>query len=103
GVDGLDAGLQGRIDRLPAGHAGSGELDRPAVRGDDISLAVTRIAERVDDPANQVIADRDRQQLPGGPDIVPLGDLQVITQDDDPDRILFQVEGHTANARTGEL
>ena len=30
GVDGLDAGLQRLIDRLPAGDAGGDRFDRPA-------------------------------------------------------------------------
>src|SRR5262249_5262076 len=44
GVDGLDARLQGNVHRLALGHAGGGELDRPAVRRHHRSLVVQRYA-----------------------------------------------------------
>ena len=33
----------------------------------------------------------------------PFGDLQVVAQDDDADRVLFQVEGQAADAGAREL
>jgi hypothetical protein len=53
-VDCLDARLDRLLHRLALDHAGSLELERPALLGLDRALAVERVAERVDDPADQL-------------------------------------------------
>ena len=64
--------------------------------GDDRALAVERIAQRIDDAADHRLADRHLQQLAGGADLVALGDLEVVAEDDDADGVLFEVEGQAA-------
>ncbi len=66
------------------------------------ALAVERPAERVDDAADHRLADRHREQLAGAPDLVALLDLQVVAEDDDADRALFEVE-HLAHGAVREL
>ena len=36
-------------------------------------------------------------------DLVAFGDLEVVAEDDDADRVLFEVEGQAAHAGAGEL
>ena len=72
------------------------------VGGDDRAFAVERVAQRIDDAADERVADRDRQQLAGRPDFVPFCDLQVVAEDDDADGVLFQVEALARDA-AGEL
>ena len=97
GVDGLDAGLQRHVDRLPAGDAGGDRLDRPERASVTIGpLPSSGLPERIDDAADQRLADRHLQQLAGGADLVALGDFEVVAEDDDADRVLFEVEGQAA-------
>jgi len=95
--------LQRLLHRLPAGNTGRVEFDRPRQRRDNRSLAVQRHAQRIDHPANHGIADGHAQQLAGGPHLVSLGDLQEITQNDDADGVLFEVERHALDADAGEI
>src|SRR3712207_9266794 len=67
------------------------------------TLFRSRVAERVDDAAEQRLADRHRQQRADRAYLVALGDLQVVAQDDHADRRLFQVERDAAHLRAGEL
>ena len=63
-VDGLDAGLQRLVHRLAAGDAGRLDLHAAGVGVGDRALAVDRFAERVDDAAEQRVADRHREERP---------------------------------------
>ena len=55
---------------------GGDHLDRAALVGHDRPLAVERIAQRIDDAAEHLFADRNAQQLAGAADLVPFVDLQ---------------------------
>ena len=101
-VDGLDAGLQRLLDRLPLGHAGGVGLDQPALGGDDRPAAVQRVAQRVDHAAEHGVADRHGEQPAGAADLVALVDREEVAEDDHADRVLFQVEGQPVDA-AGEL
>src|SRR5439155_16844555 len=102
-VDGLEAGLERLVHRLPARYAGGVRFHGPAQGGDDGTLAVLRVAERINDAADEGVADRHAQELTRSADLVALGNLQVVTQDDDADRVLFEIEGEAAHTRAGEL
>src|SRR6516164_2948449 len=71
--------------------------------GDDRSLAVERVAERIDDATNERVAHRHAQELAGGFDLIAFGELDIFAEDDDADGILFEVEGQTADAGACEL
>ena len=54
----LMPGLDRRVDRLADDDAGGDALDRAGLRRRDRALVVERPAERVDDAAEQRLADR---------------------------------------------
>ena len=99
GVDRLDPGLHRLVDRLAVGDPGGGRLDQPGGAGGDRPLVVDRLAQRVDDPADHRLADRDAEQLAGRRDGLPFVDRRVFAQDDDADRGLFEVQGQPLDAR----
>ena len=65
-------------------------LDRP--------LAVDRIAERVDDAAEQALADRHFDDGAGALDGLAFLDLAVGAEDHDADIVGFEVERHAVDA-----
>ena len=73
-VDGLDAGLQRLFNRLALHDARRLDLDAAGLAGLDRTLAVDRLAERVDDAAKQRIADRNFRDLAGALYLVALAD-----------------------------
>src|SRR5262249_10627547 len=67
--------------------------------GADGPQSVERLAERVDDTADERRADRHFEHAPGAAHRHAFFDRQVVTEDRDADRALFQVQnlsGHTA-------
>jgi hypothetical protein len=68
----------------------------PVLRSPMISsLAVDRPAERVDDPAQEGVADGHREDPPRGLHRVARLDRRHVAQDDAADLLLVQVEGQT--------
>ena len=61
-VDGLEAGLHRLVHRLARDDAGRLHVDAASARRVDRALAVDRVAERVDDAAEQALADRARRR-----------------------------------------
>ena len=66
--------------------------------GGDRALAVDRLAQGVDDPAEQPVAHGDRQDAPGGVDRLALLDVADVAEDDGADRVLVEVEGQAEHA-----
>ena len=64
----------------------------------DVALAVDRLPERIDDPAEEGVADRHREHLAGALDLLALFDLLVVTQDHRADAVLVEVERDTQDA-----
>ena len=75
GVDGLDAGLQRLLHRLALHDRGGLQLQGAPALGLDLAQAVERTAEGVDDAAEVAVADRDREDLAGAPDLGALLDV----------------------------
>ena len=97
-VDGLDAGLQRLLDRLPLHHGGRLDL-QGALRGvRDRAEAVERLAERADHAAEEPVADRDREDLAGPLDRLALFDLGELAEDNDTDLADVEVQRDAANA-----
>jgi hypothetical protein len=93
-VDRLDAGLDRRVDRLADDDAGGDAFDGAAGGRGDRPLVVERPAERVDDAAEERLADRDLDDATRGLDRVAFLDLGRAAEDDRADRLLLEVEGH---------
>ena len=91
-VDRLEPGLHGGGDRLALDHARSLELRRPRLGGVDLALVVERAAERIDDPPEQLLADRDLEQLSAALDGVALDDLVPLAEQHHADVVGLEVE-----------
>src|SRR3954447_5661805 len=97
GVDGLDAGLQGLVHRLPLNDGRRLELQGTTSAGLDGAAAVDRVAQRVDDPAEVTVADRHREHLAGATDLLALLDAGEVTQDHDADLAHVEVQRQAAD------
>ena len=71
---------------------------RGALLGLDRPLAVDRIAQRVDDAAEQPLADRHVHDGAGALDGLAFLDLAVVAEDHDADIVGFEVERHAFDA-----
>jgi hypothetical protein len=56
------------------------------------------VAERVDDPAHEAVADGHREDLAGPPDRLALLDLVEVAEDDDTDLAGVEVQGDAEGA-----
>ena len=97
-VDRLQPGLHRLLDRRAIDDAGRDALDRHRLLRHDRALAVDRLAERVDDAADQLGADRHRDDPPGPLDRVPFLDLGVVAEEHRADALLFQVQRDPVDA-----
>ena len=66
--------------------------------GFDVTLAVDRVAERIDDPSEEGIADRHGEHLAGSLDLLALFELLEVTQDHRADAVLVEVQRDTQDA-----
>ena len=82
----------GSIDRLALDHARRLELERAVLGRLDRALAVERVAERVDDAAEQALADRHAHHLAGAADRLALLDVLPLAEERDADVVLLEVE-----------
>ena len=68
------------------------------LRAGERALAVDRLAEGVDDPAEQAVADRHREDAAGGLDGLALLDVVAVAEHDGADRVLVEVQGQADGA-----
>src|SRR5205085_4494748 len=97
-VDGLQAGRHRLMHRLARDDARRLDVDAHALVGLDRALAVDRIAERIDDAAEQTLADRRVDDGAGALDGLAFLDLAVGAEDHDADVVGFEVQRHAAGA-----
>ena len=83
---------------LPVDDAGRLELERPALGRLDRRAAVERVAERVDDAADQRVPDRDARDLAGAADGLAFLDELPVAEERCADVVLLEVEGDAAHA-----
>src|SRR3954465_13941411 len=62
------------------------------IGGVDVALVVERAAERIDQAAEQLLADRDLQEAAGALHGVALGDLVPVAEENGTDVVLLEVE-----------
>ena len=55
----------GSLDRLALDHGRGLQLQCALLLGDDVAETVDRLAQRVDDPAEEAVADRHGEDLAG--------------------------------------
>ncbi len=97
-VDRLEAGLHRLLDRAAVDDAGREALDLAELLRGDRALAVDRLAERVDDAADQLFADRHRDDPVRPLDGVAFLDFLVVAEEHRADALLFEVQGNPEHA-----
>ena len=99
GVDGLDAGLQRLVHRLAADDAGRLHLEAARPRWCR-SGPCRRSAwpSAFDDPADERVADRDREDAAGALDRAALLDVAGLAEDHRTDRVLVEVQREAERA-----
>src|SRR6185312_2638345 len=98
GVDGLEAGRHRFVHRLARNDAGSFDVNALALGRLDRTLAVDRIAQRIDHAAEQALADWRIDDGAGALDGLALFDLAVGAKNHDTDVVGFEVQRHAARA-----
>src|SRR5262249_2402340 len=68
------------------------ELDAPALAGADLAAAVDRVAERVDDAADERLADGHLEDPAGAAHEVALAHVRRLAHHGDADVVLFEVQ-----------
>src|SRR3954464_2140076 len=86
------------MHRLARNDAGRLDVDAAALLGLDRTLAVERIAERIDHAAEQTLADRHVHDRARALDGLAFLDLAVVAEDHDADVVGFEIERHAAYA-----
>ena len=98
GVDGFQAGLQRLLHRLAIDDAGRQTLDRRELLGDDRSLAVDRLSQRVDDAAEHLFADRHRDDAARALHLIAFLDLGELAEEHRADALLLEVQRDAEHA-----
>ena len=102
-VDGLDAGLQRLLHRLPHHDARRHHFHGTGPGGRDRTAAVHRLAQRVHHPAQHRGADRHIEQAAGAARLVAFLELEVVAHDRGADVVLLQVEHQPGDDLAGLL
>lgn len=77
---------------------GACRLEGATLLGLDVAETVDRVAERVDDAAEEVVTDRDREDLARALDGLALLDAGEVTEDDDADLVDVEVQREAERA-----
>ena len=88
----------GSLDRLAVDDAGRLELEQAGLLGADRAGPVERLAERVDDAADQLVAHRDADDAARALHGLALRDLLPVAEERDADVVLLEVEGDAGDA-----
>ncbi len=96
-VDRLDPGLQRLLDRLAADDPGRLDFDAAGFGRLDRTLVVNRLAECVDDAAEQAFADRHFCDSSGALDLVAFLDCLRVAEQHGADVVLFKIQHQPEN------
>src|SRR6185437_10168964 len=94
GVDGLEAGRHRLVHRLAGDDARGLDVDAATLGCLDRALAVDRVAESVDDAAEQARTNRNVNDSASPLDGVAFLDVAVVTENDDADVVAFKIQRH---------
>ncbi len=98
GVNGLNAGFQGRGDRRPVDDGGGGALHRPPLAEARWFAVIERPPRGIDDPARQSLPDRRVRFAPGGADLDARGQPVAVAEQHDADLLRLEVDGNAQHA-----
>src|SRR5690606_29609610 len=101
-VDCLQTGLQRLVDGTAVHHARRRRLNGAELVCLDGTEPVQRLAQGIDDPADQRVAHGHFHDAPGAVNDVAFFHVVVRSQQHGPDVVFFQVEGHAVQA-SGKL
>ena len=93
-VDCLDACLQRDADALALDNARRGAFNRAGMAGFNFALSIDALTQRVDDAADQLLADRNGNDAPRAANDAALVQTDVAAQNNNGNGVLFQVERH---------
>src|SRR5690606_31692471 len=96
-IDSLEAGRHRLMNRLARDDAGSLDVNAAAFLGLNRTLAVNRIAERINNAAEQFRTNRNVNDCAGTLNDITFLDVTVGTEDNDTDIVVFKVQRHAAN------
>ena len=99
-VNGHDAGLHRHRYRFALDDTGRDFFHRIVGGRGDGALAIDRLAQGIDDAAEQCLTDRDGEQLAGGAAFVALFDGRIVAEQNHPDLVFLEVEGHAGDPAT---
>ncbi len=97
-VDGFDACLQWFGNRLAFRHARGDDFDGTRLGRGDGPLAIQRITKWIKHPTDNGFTNGNRKELTEGSDFVTFFDRQVVTQNNQTNAVLFQVECEAASS-----
>ncbi len=97
-VNGLEAGLHRLMNGAAGNDPGRLDVNALALAGDNRSLAIDRIAERVNHAAKQPLADRHVNDGTGALHRIAFADLAVSPEDHAADIVAFKIERHALDA-----
>merc|ERR1740139_696586 len=98
-VDGLEAALHGLRNGLARDDTRGLDLDTLALHvALDRALAIDGVAQAIDNAAEHTLADRDVNNGASAFDGVALLDDTIVTEDDNTDVVVLQVQSHAAQA-----
>src|SRR5258706_6747078 len=90
GIDGLHAGLQRLLHRLPVNHAGRDGFDGIHTFALDRALTLDWLAQRVDHAPDQAFTHGDRHDASSATDLVALRDFLIFTEQHGAHLVLFE-------------
>src|SRR5204862_2649658 len=97
-VNRLEAGLERLLHRLAVDDAGRQALDRGKLLRPDRSFAVDRLPERIHDPAEQLVADRHRDDPPRTLHLIAFFDFLELAEEHRAHAVLLEVQGDAEHA-----
>src|SRR5262249_27475272 len=98
GVDRLQSGRHRLVHRPARGNPPRLDVDARPGLGPGPAPALARFAERVDDAAEQILANRNFDDGASALDRLTFLDLAVIAKNHDADIVVFEIERHAAHA-----
>ena len=102
GIDCGNSGLKRHGNRLSLNNSGSNLLNRILVRCRDLTLAVDRLSESIDNPTEEIFTNGNRKKLSGRLALHPFGDVLSVTEEHDTNFAFLKVQCETGEP-AGEL